>query len=320
MFAPARILAPVDFSDASDLALRRAADLATRTGAELHVLHVVPGISPEVVFDDLSSDDRAFYRRFFDEADATLTARFAWVDGDRVQAKRVISKGAPAQIILDYAEREQCDLLVMGTHGRRGLQRLFLGSVAEDVLRRTDIPVMIVPEHASGRASIRLVLAPTDFSDPSRWALAVAADFAALYGARLELLHALEPERFVEAITGAEIAAGLIPELRTEAERQLEAFAKASTLSEALAESVGVDEPVEGGRQGRSVVGYHVVEGRAAKTIAETARAHGADVIVLAKRGLHGVERLLLGSVTERVCRLAPCPILVLPIQDRAAD
>lgn len=316
MFAPTRILAPVDFSGASDAALRRATDLAARTGAELHVLHVVPGISPDVAFDDLAKDDRAFYRRLFDEADAALTARFERVDRDGIRAKRVISKGAPAHIVLDYAQREGVDLLVMGTHGRRGLRRFFLGSVAGEVLRRTEIPVMIVPEAVTSRASLRLVVAPTDFSDASRWALAVAADLAALYSAGLDLLHVIEPAHFVEAITGAEVGGDLFPEIRVQAEQRLRALAEESMLIESITDGVGADEPVEGGGRMLSRVGYHIAEGRAAEAIVEAARARNADAIVMAKRGLHGVERLLLGSVTERVCRLAPCAILVLPIED----
>ena len=318
MFAPTRILAPVDFSGASDVALRRASDLAARTGAELHVLHVVPGVSPEIEFDDLSKDDRAFYRRLFDEADAALTARFDWVDRDAVRAKRVISKGAPAYVVLDYARREGCDLIVMGTHGRRGLRRFFLGSVAGEVLRRTEVPVMIVPEAEVRPKPVRLVMAPTDFSDPSRWALSVAADFASLYGAGLDLLHVLEPARFVEAITGAEIGADLFPELRAQAERRLQSLADEAALTETLTDRAGADEPVEGNGWVMARVGYHVVEGRAAEAIVEATHKRNADAIVMAKRGLHGVERLLLGSVTERVCRLAPCPILVIPIEEDA--
>ena len=315
MFAPTRILVPVDFSGASDAALHRAADLAKRTGAELHVLHVVPGVSPDIAFDDLSKDDRAFYRRLFDEADAALTTRFDWVDRADLDAKRVISKGAPAYVVLDYAQREGCDLIVMGTHGRRGLRRFFLGSVAGEVLRRTEVPVMIVPESVSGLKPLRLVVAPTDFSDPSRWALAVAAGLAARYAAGLDLVYALEPARFVEAITGAEIGADLFPEIRAEAARRLEALTEEPALVETLANGVGADEPIEGGNRVMSRIGYHLVEGRAAEAIVEAARTRGADVIVMAKRGLHGVERLLIGSVTERVCRLAPCAILVLPIE-----
>jgi nucleotide-binding universal stress UspA family protein len=311
MFAPTRILAPVDFSGASEAALRWAIDLAARTGAELHVLHVVPGsvADGEEVVEDLSEEDRAFYRRLWEEADEELTALLDRVSTGEVRAKRVLSRGVPARVALDYAEKEEADLLVMGTHGRSGLRRLFLGSVAEEVLRRTRVPVLIVPE-ASRHTPIRLVLAPTDFSDASREALPVAAGLAALYGADLDLVHALEP------IRGGRVAipASSLPGLQAEAERQLEALAEDPDLAAAMA---GISAG-DGGR-GPARIGHHLVEGRAAETIAEFAQSRKADAIVMAPRGLHGVERLLLGSVTERVCRLGPCPILVVPIEDHHA-
>lgn len=317
MFALTRILAPVDFSGASDAALRRASDLAARTGAELHVLHVAPGAvaDGEAAFDTLSEEDRAFYRRLWERTGEELTALLDRIVKGDIRVKRVLSRGLPSRVVLDYAEREGADLVVMGTHGRTGLRRFFLGSVAGEVLRRTRVPVMVVPE-ATPHQPIQLVLAPTDFSDASRWTLPVAAGLAALYGAGLDLVHALEPARFVEAMTGAEIGAGLLPDLRTEAARRLEALADDPALAETMAEGADAGVPVEGSGPGPAHIGYRLVEGRAAEAIAEAARSRGADVIVMARRGLHGVERLLLGSVTERVCRLGPCPVLVVPIDD----
>jgi nucleotide-binding universal stress UspA family protein len=311
MFAPTRILAPVDFSGASDAALRRALDLARRTGAELHVLHAVPGPYPDerATFDDLSEDDRTFYRWVWHHADDELTTLLAGITPNGTPLKRVLTGGPPSHVVLDYAEQEGIDLVVMGTHGRRGLRRVVLGSVAEDVLHRTDLPVLVVPE-AAPRRTPRRVLAPTDFSLTSRLALPLAAEFAALYGADLDLLHVLEPIRFAEIIAGTQLAAGLLPELRDEAERHLAALTDSPALAETLSDP---EAPIEGGVPART--GYHIAEGRAAEAIAATARAQGADVLVMAKRGLHGVEQPLLGSVTERVCRLAPCSVLVVPIE-----
>lgn len=313
MFAPSRILAPVDFSGASDAALRCALDLAARTGAELHVLHAVPGPYPDegATFDDLSEDDRAFYRWVWSHADGELTTYLEGIRADGIRVKRVLTGGPPSRVVLDYAASEGIDLVVMGTHGRRGFRRLFLGSVAEEVLHRTDTPVLVVPETTTARRTPRLVLAPTDFSLASRLALPLAAELAALYGADLDLLHVLEPLRFAEVIVGTQLAAGLLPELRTEAEQRLDAMAEAPALAETLRDP---EAPIEGRVPAR--IGYRLAEGRAAESIAATARAHGADVLVMAKRGLHGADRLLLGSVTERVCRLAPCAVLVVPIEE----
>jgi len=309
MFAPTRILAPVNFSGASEAALRHAIGLAAQTGAELHVLHVVPGsvADGEGVLEDLPEEDRAFYLRLRDKADEALATLLDRVSTGDVRVKRVLSRGRPAPVALDYAEAEGADLLVMGSHGRHGLRRLFLGSVAEEVLRRASVPVLIVPE-ASGHGPTRLVLAPTDFSELSREALPVAAGLAALYGADLDLVHVLEPIRGARM----EIPASLLPDLKTEAERQLESLAEDPGLAAAMAGAAD-------GEGRRGPIGHHLIEGRAAEAIVEFARSRGADAIVMARRGLHGVERLLLGSVTERVCRLGPCPVLVVPVGDHPA-
>jgi nucleotide-binding universal stress UspA family protein len=187
----------------------------------------------------------------------------------------------------------------MGTHGRRGVRRLFLGSVAEEVLRRAEVPVMVVPERG-GSGPFLHVLAPTDFSAVSRLALPVAAAVADLYGTRLSLLHVVEPMPLLVALAGLATVNDLLPDLRPEAERDLAALTRSGGPAFARAEG-------------------HVVEGRAAEAITAFAAAHGADLLVMAKHGLHGVDRLLLGSVTERVVRTAPCAVLTLPVDEAEA-
>ncbi len=308
MFAPNRILAAVDFSDASRAALRRAADLARRADADLHVLHVVPGLD-EAAYGDLPPKEQAFYRPLWERAEPEMRKMLRSVGVDA--ATSALSFGPASREILAYADCEGADLVVVGTAGRRGLRRFFLGSVAGEVLRRTELPVMVVPESSAERDARRLVLAPTDFSKASRLALPLAAGLAGAYGADLDLLYAVEPVPLLEAMTGAEAAAGVLPELHAEAERHLRALAEEPALAEALA---GDDAPAEAGGRVLARIGYRLVEGRAAEAIVDAARSSGADAVVMAKQGLHGVERFLIGSVTERVCRLAPCAVLVVPV------
>jgi nucleotide-binding universal stress UspA family protein len=299
-----RLLVPLDFSGASDAALRRALDLARRTGAEVHCLHVVPGFEPafDGDFAALPADERAFYQRVWAHAEAQLDARLEKARAQGVLLKRVLSYGLPSGVVLEYAAAQGVDLIVMGTHGRRGVRRFFLGSVAGEVLRRADVPVMVVPERAGARPLLH-VLAPTDFSPVSRLALPVAAAVADLYGARLSLLNVLEPMPLLVGLAGLATIADLLPDLRPEAERDLAALTRSG--GPALARA-----------------GCHVVEGRAAEAVTGFAAAHGVDLVVMAKHGLHGVDRLLLGSVTERVVRTAPCAVLALPVDEAetAAD
>ncbi|MDX1419918.1 MAG: universal stress protein [Rubricoccaceae bacterium] len=300
MFTCDRLLVPIDFSGASDAALRRALDLARRTGAEVHLLHVVPGfaaLGPEEDFDALPEAEQAFFRHVWGQAQAQLDARLALARPEGLALRKVLSYGLPSAVALEYAEENDVDLIVMGTHGRRGVRRLVLGSVAEEVMRRADVPVMVVPE-GSGAGPFLYALAPTDFSRASRLVLPVAAAVADLYGARISLLHAVEPIPLLAAVAGFGTVADLLPDLLPRAEDELERVAADPALARADA---------------------HVLDGRAAEAITGFAEDHGVDLIVMAKHGLHGVDRLLLGSVTERVARTAPCTVLALPV-DEATD
>ena len=298
MLALDRILVPVDFSEPSAAALRRALDLTERTGAEVHVLHVVPAPETDldVSFDDLPEPDRAYYREVWKRAEGDLDAFLQRVPTGRATIKRVLTAGLASRTVLDYAGHEDIDLVVMGTHGRRGLKRFMLGSVTEEVLQRSDLPVLVVPP-GTGEDTVTHVLAPTDFSVAAEMALPVAVEMAELYGARLDVLHVLEAVPLLAALTGAKTAEELFPELAPHAAERLDAIVQNAD-----------------GALGDATV--RVAEGRAAETIVDHAKTHGVDLIVMAKHGLHGVERVLIGSVTERVCRTAPCAVLALPVGD----
>lgn len=298
MLALERILVPLDFSDPSAAALRRALDLVERTGAELHVLHCAPGPEADfdVSFDDLPEPDRAFYREVWRRAERDLDAFLQRVPTGGIALKRVLTAGLASRAILDYATHEGMDLVVMGTHGRRGFKRFMLGSVTEEVLQQGDLPVLVVPP-GTGEDTVTHVLAPTDFSVAAEMALPVAVGMAELYGARLDLLHVLEAVPLFAALTGARTAEELFPSLLPRAAERLDALVQS-------ADGVLGDATVR------------VAEGRAAEAIVDHAKAHGVDLIVMAKHGLHGVERVLIGSVTERVCRTAPCAVLALPVRD----
>jgi len=144
-----RILCPVDFSAASEGALRAAAVLAKQLGGTLTLLHVdvVPGsATPEGLLETppaLAADLTAPADRPLVEWKA-LAERLG---AARVEAVR--SVGQPAQEILALARRERCDLLVLGTHGRTGLGHLLLGSVAEQVVRQAPCPVLTLGSEAA---------------------------------------------------------------------------------------------------------------------------------------------------------------------------
>ena len=136
MFKPQRILCPTDFSAHSDAAFALACSIARDTRADLLVLHVAP---PPVSLGDVAESQRPGFRD-------DLRARLHQLrpDDPNLGVVHFLLEGDPAEVILDAAGRHEADLIVLGTHGRSGVGRLLLGSVAEQVLRRATCPVLTV--------------------------------------------------------------------------------------------------------------------------------------------------------------------------------
>ena len=306
-----RILFPTDFSACADEALAYAVELADRYGATLHLLHVVDELDP-----DWSGATDAAQRTVTlrDDIEEKATARLQGLVPDTSETDIETTEALRSSFevddaIVDYADEEAMDLIVMGTHGRRGFDRLVLGSVADAVLRRAPCPVLTVREGASqaGRKATGFedILAPIDFSDASHNALTTADALAGTYEARLRLLFVAE-SRTVPTFSDTGLPGlGVVqmdPEIVENAEAALQ------QLNERL-----------GGRAASTT--YHVTEGRVASTIADFAEEEATDLIVMSTRKREGMDRFLVGSTTERVVRVAPCPVLTLraPAQSSTA-
>ncbi|QXD17167.1 universal stress protein [Rhodocaloribacter litoris] len=300
-----KILFPTDFSETSAQALAYALRLAHEYDAELHLLHV------EVLYEEDPHNpthrlpDReailARLRTLIDDHDAAEHLPDGAVEDLTIRHvhRRNVS-AAPA--IVEYAAEEGINLIVLGTHGRRGLRRLLLGSVAEEVVRTAPCPVFTVRRHKEDRKPepVRHILVPVDFSEHAREALTVARELAARYGAALQLLHVLEEVLHPAFYNfGATSIKDLQPDIEEKATEALMKFFR---------ETAGADAEVT----------YHVIEGHAGRDIATFAEEHDSDLIVISTHGLGGLEHLLMGSVTEKVIRRAPCPVLVLKAFQRS--
>jgi len=134
-----RILLPTDGSEGNDRAVSEAIDLAAETGAELHVFFVVEELpyAPEMTDDRLEAE----LCGIGEEATEAIRGR---AEEAGVTARTEIEAGTPHLEILEYVDRESIDLLVMGTHGRSGLDKYLLGSVTERVVRSAEVPVLTV--------------------------------------------------------------------------------------------------------------------------------------------------------------------------------
>lgn len=149
MNPPKTILVPTDFSEGSEAALLYAIALAEKLGAELHVVH---GFEfPLVGFPDgVLTISAEIGSRIVDAAQTALDALAAKHAARKADIHYFLKEGDPREVVLGAAEKVSADLIVMGTHGRRGIARALVGSVAESVVRTATVPVLTVrvPSHA----------------------------------------------------------------------------------------------------------------------------------------------------------------------------
>ncbi len=284
-----RILVPTDFSETSQRAASVAFELARQLAAEVHLLHVRILLDDPHLNDEQQQELLSLLSRSDEQTRMALRPRAE--HASQVVAHSHLVRGvSAAEAISESCTSLACDLVVMGTHGRRGLQHLLIGSVAEEVVRTAPAPVLTVRLDAITDHQIRQILVPHDFSQHSEVALAEAARWAALLGARLSLLHVVEPLVYPELY-----AVDLLPERirqRVE-ERAGEAMAAAADELPVAATAT-------------------VCSGPAAETIVEAARQGGHDLVVMGTRGLAAIQHLLLGSVAEHVVRTCPVPVLTI--------
>lgn len=269
-----RIVFPTDFSACAEHAFSHAAWLAAATGAELHALHVrLP----------------SYYGAAEEPETPALVPEAAPEEVRLVQA--TLAADSAQEGITAYAREHDVDLIVMGTHGRTGVRRLVMGSVAEAVVRTAPCPVMTVPEQASAGPVAR-ILVPVDFSSFAHPALAHAKALAALHGASLDVLHVVQE-------TTVPVAYGLDPVVLATPEVMARTQA---ALADLVTRVPGPDVPVE----------CHVVGGYAGTEILRFAEERPAGLIVMSTHGATGLEHFLLGSVTEKIVRRARCPVFTV--------
>lgn len=281
-----RILAPTDFSPASESSARWAAWLAQRFGATVTFLHALEAewwaLPEELV-------TRAPGARQLRQAAGRWAAEELDRWGQRFGGgETVVLEGSPREVILRACHELKPDLVCMGTHGRTGVVRAFFGSVAEHVARASPVPVLTVRPGRDPR--VQRVLAATDFSPPALAAVEWARTVAAVCGAELVLLHVVEldPETF--AGVPREIMAPAVGErirdyLVDRATQRLRALAREGERTE-------------------------VRLGAAGNTVVRAAEELEVDLVCTGTRGQTGLAHVLLGSVAECVLRRSPIPVL----------
>jgi len=296
-----RILCPLDFSRFSRHALDQAVALARETGAEVSVLHVFT-FAPVAQSVAAGATIPMEPMRLDAPARASLLSEMAAVIDDvdtaGITLTTTLFEGDAVTRILDRATDWGADVLVMGTHGRSGFERLLLGSVTERVLRKAPCPVLTVPPRVLNAAhglSFARVLCPIDFSPASLRALEYASALAAPNGPGIVALNVVE--LFAEGGGMREELALDTPDFRAGLRRT--ALAR---LHDAISGRVRATCPIA----------ETVTLGKAWKEILDVASREEVDLIVMGVAGRSAADLMLFGSTTQHVVRQAACPVLTI--------
>jgi nucleotide-binding universal stress UspA family protein len=303
-----RLLVPLDGSSLAEAILLQVTELASLHGAEVVLLRVAHAHAFPAT-DEIEAQVRAVQ-----EADAYLAGVAQRLKAGGIKVQCVVRYGQAAEEILDHAGVGGVDLIAMSTHGRSGMRRWMLGSVAEKVLRAAPVPVLLV--RARGQASaefapqagrhlepgqskavqciptvIRHILCPVDFSQASKEIVENAGALALRFGADLTVLHSVYDPL---DITCSHIPHPPLEQLREEmirvAEQTLQRLVTRKLRHLPRAKAV-------------------VVTGPPFEQITRYAREHAVDLIVMGTQGVSGLDHLIMGSTAERVIRHAPCPV-----------
>lgn len=286
------ILIATDFSLASRNALEFAALIAAKNRARLHVVHVA-ALLENVRGKELPG--QAVYQEALERLAVDELEGMRVEEGVAVE-RRMLRGISPAREICRYAREHRCELLAVGTHGRSGISRLILGSVAEKIVRSCPVNVLVVgegEEHRVPNTGLSCIIAPIDFSPGSRASFAEACALSRMNDATLLAVHVIPylpiPTYYGVAVDYSE----QIPKLERYASQAMDEWFR------------------EAGDDLEQLRGL-VTKGPAHTRIIEAAREQRANLIVMGHSGLGGLDRLSAGSVTERVIRAAPCPTLVV--------
>jgi nucleotide-binding universal stress UspA family protein len=274
-----RILAATDFSESSHGAVESAKVLARRFGAAITLLHVVP---PRATFEPLPLTGLSFVEPFTPDDSRAASAMAAYradLLPEFPDSDGVVVAGSPAEAIVARSRAIDADIIVMGTHGREGLSRAFLGSVAESVIQQSDRPVLTVRpnEDRPPPAGIARILCPVNYSAVASRAYQHALFLASAFDAELTVLY-LEEEGVVDH----------------------------SAEMKRLREWVG-DVPL-------TVRASLLVDhGEAAVQVNDYALRHRIDLIVMGVQNKRRDTMTVIGTTTATLTRHAPCPVLTVP-------
>jgi nucleotide-binding universal stress UspA family protein len=298
------ILVPLDGSEVAEQALAVGASRARMDGATLHLVSVhepmpLGGMPPDypIAMFDLEEQTRADLAKYLESVAGQARASL------QTPVITSIVTGSAAGALCEYVESHSVGLVVMTTHGRGGLNRLWLGSVADRMLRRLEVPVLLLhPRDVPQPTEFRRILVALDGEIEEPLVDAAFALVGAAPPARYVFTRVVEPT--IPVLSGLAARPGHLPPDWNQM-REIEARDYLARLTDRL-RTDGLDATSQV-LVGRGIAGQ----------VLELADAIGADCIVAGTHGARGMERLMLGSVADKIVRGAKVPVLVVPVRQR---
>jgi nucleotide-binding universal stress UspA family protein len=279
------VLIATDFSCCSNVALNFGLELAHDYQAQAYVVSVVPTNEVLLAGPDACVAAKDATHRDLLELKGELARAHSYVEGKDYHLYML--EGAAADAILDFARQREIDLIVVATHGRSGLGKVLMGSVAEKVFRQSPVPVLTIGprvRQAAHRRAPQNILIPADFTPASERAVRYAAALARQHQARMTVLHVLNP--------------AAVKSLTDRARVEQDTKTRLADLLGRDADGVGCSILVKAGR----------VE----TLILETADKIGADLLVMGVRPWTGILDRLMWPHAYEVVRESPCPVVTV--------
>ncbi|MFQ5721649.1 MAG: universal stress protein [Candidatus Aminicenantales bacterium] len=281
-----KVLWATDFSDEAQEALLYAKALAKAFKAKLVALHVVPDFSP-AFYDFASALKGEIARRVAAVKNEARKKLEAMANSEGISLDIIIQEGTPSKKVVEIAEREKADLIVIGKRGVSAIEKLFIGSVANQILRNSPVPILITKKKR-GKPRFNKIIVPTDFSEREEierdyaWQLAKKLD-----ASELCLLHVLELHEYEFSPRELdEVLAAVLKRLQQRKKREKEDFKVTEDVYRAVNAPLG---------------------------IVDYAETHHYDLIVISSCSQSKLERFFLGSTTEKVISYSNLPVFVIP-------
>ena len=291
-----RILCATDLSDFSNTAVIQAIGMAREFEARLYICHVI-----DLPMVSMHGAAFVYPENQVEEMRESAAAQIkALVGEDTLDWVPLVETGPVSNTLCRLVAEKQVDLAIVSTHGRSGLKRLFLGSVAERLLRTMGCPLMVVTpaEKGIGKAQtpfkgfgFKQILVGCDFSGNSARAVDYAFSLAQEFEAAIHLVHVVESFVYRDTLLPDAERLDTIGELSHGCQQRLETL-------------------VPDGARNWCEVKIACESGKPFQVLKAYADTHGIDLIVLGTRGHSLVETMLLGSTTDRVIRGVACPVL----------